>query len=390
MFMKAPQNKIQNNKTKAVANQNLKATPTNSPFVDQRPSMATQLSLAQKIQKHTQNAAIQLSSFNPNGVIQRVGNHEQHLLDNGDTSSGDYEVALISARRLDSNTYFPDSDSTIDDDLDVFYGHFVGGMNPRQVSLINYGGVNKEQAGTWVMAKLKNADHPAGSAPGSEPIWYKKLHQRRNSTNSVVYIRGHLLNQKLGGPGKAYNLVPLTQMNDVGANDSNGIHSSQFETVVKGYYNDSTSVRNRLDYIRYNVSASYDGHEFRDIVNDQAQVVGNLQKMVENKWVANEDNLTKLTAQYQEHFKGYDIRIMQDALSAIGANQPKTVGDVRRLCAKNLNLMMYEETAVPTSISIELSVKDNFDEDEKIISLANGSIDIKLPSDLKAKFKEEI
>src|SRR5581483_11695673 len=51
------------------------------------------------------------------------------------------------------------------------------------------------------------------------------------------YVRGHLLNRHLGGPGLDYNMVPLTgRAGWFGANNANGAHSSEIEETVKQKY----------------------------------------------------------------------------------------------------------------------------------------------------------
>jgi hypothetical protein len=73
---------------------------------------------------------------------------------------------------------------------------------------------------------------PTGSAPSvSNEPHYKVLNRRRYATGSAYYVKGHLLNHNIGGPGNTWeNLTPLTQV----ANNR-GLESMlrKFETPVK-------------------------------------------------------------------------------------------------------------------------------------------------------------
>ena len=95
-----------------------------------------------------------------------------------------------------------------------------------------YGGLHAGSFGTSVTVTRLNSLHQRGSEPGSNDpmgLWDKLRHRYRGG--STLYVRGHLLNDNLGGPGNDWrNLTPLTQ----DANNRGGssmLHS--FETPVK-------------------------------------------------------------------------------------------------------------------------------------------------------------
>jgi len=69
---------------------------------------------------------------------------------------------------------------------------------------------------------------PAGSTPTSAANkTYEALNQRRVSGGGAsFYIKGHLLNQQLGGPGDWKNLVPLSR-------SGNAQHEQKAESIVK-------------------------------------------------------------------------------------------------------------------------------------------------------------
>ncbi|MDQ1743544.1 MAG: hypothetical protein QOE23_1883 [Pseudonocardiales bacterium] len=104
-------------------------------------------------------------------------------------------------------------------------------LAPR--SDIQWGAATEWGAGTQVLATLRAGGHPTGSDAGGDPEWMLQLQQRMDRAGKSLYVRGHLLNRHLGGPGLDYNMVPLTASGAWGANDANKAHSSSIEETVK-------------------------------------------------------------------------------------------------------------------------------------------------------------
>ncbi|ABI57088.1 eCIS core domain-containing protein [Alkalilimnicola ehrlichii MLHE-1] len=103
--------------------------------------------------------------------------------------------------------------------------------------------------GSSVRVELLTRDHPTGSTPRNAPeneSW--NLLRRRMDGGGTYYVRGHLLNEHLGGPGDTWdNLTPLTQ----GANNRDSqsmLH--RFEDPVK----DAVEGGQAVNYI---VTANY-------------------------------------------------------------------------------------------------------------------------------------
>jgi phage-related protein len=105
--------------------------------------------------------------------------------------------------------------------------------------------------------------HPNGSSPSSgdmgNPLWGKVA--KRKQGEGVYYIKGHLLNDNLGGPGGTWdNLTPLTQA-------ANSDHKNQFEKFAKlavngseGPYSEPTPAQaqaRNLKTIQFVVTARY-------------------------------------------------------------------------------------------------------------------------------------
>jgi hypothetical protein len=90
------------------------------------------------------------------------------------------------------------------------------------------GGKNSAGFGKWMKAKiLTRVKVGKGSAPTqAKHAIYDILNKRRVQGGSAYYVRGHLLNEKLGGEGKWENMTPLSRV-------GNAEHEAQFESFVK-------------------------------------------------------------------------------------------------------------------------------------------------------------
>ena len=76
--------------------------------------------------------------------------------------------------------------------------------------------------GTEMVAKPLGPDHPMGTPPSGK--------QEVMDLLGSQYIRGHLLNENLGGPGENKNLFPITR-------SANAMHNTRIETAVKDWVN---------------------------------------------------------------------------------------------------------------------------------------------------------
>ncbi len=93
---------------------------------------------------------------------------------------------------------------------------------------VKYGGENRAGFGTSMVASPLTLKGAPGSSPSSgltTPVW-EKLNQRRHGSSSY-YVKGHLLNDNLHGPGNTWkNLTPLSR-------SGNAQHEQQVEQKVK-------------------------------------------------------------------------------------------------------------------------------------------------------------
>jgi len=76
-------------------------------------------------------------------------------------------------------------------------------------SIVEWGPRTAFGSGSSVAATLIPDGHAPGSDAGGWPDWAIALAHRADHTKSL-FVRGHLLNRHLGGPGLDYNMVPIT------------------------------------------------------------------------------------------------------------------------------------------------------------------------------------
>ena len=112
-------------------------------------------------------------------------------------------------------------------------------------SVVTYGPVNSQGGATWMNATVRSENIVAGSEPFAKPAIWEKAQRRKKHD----YVRGHLLNHNLGGPGAQYNLSTIT-------NQANKDHSNSVERHIK------TAVKGN-NVVRYRVEVKYNGHSLR-------------------------------------------------------------------------------------------------------------------------------
>src|SRR5690606_37839161 len=101
--------------------------------------------------------------------------------------------------------------------------------------------------GVKMVANPLGPEHLQGGPPKSSSLKkvMSKLPTNPRLPNNQKYIRGHLLNDNVGGPGEDYNLFPITA-------NANKEHENKIESVVKQWVN------NEKQWVKYEVDVSYD------------------------------------------------------------------------------------------------------------------------------------
>jgi hypothetical protein len=126
--------------------------------------------------------------------------------------------------------------------LDGEYWAIEGEVNPRRrqptkvfgaglgslKTKVTYYPANRNRGGNRMVANPVGPDHPKGSKPsdsGAPAIW-AQVNTRRPGSSQRLYVLGHLLNERLGGPGDTPdNLAPISF-------SMNARHYSQAEQFI--------------------------------------------------------------------------------------------------------------------------------------------------------------
>jgi len=106
---------------------------------------------------------------------------------------------------------------------------------------------------------------------------YDVLNLRRQSKGASFYIRGHLLNDNLGGPGEWYNMTPLSR-------EGNHQHEAQVESFVKAGFNSGAAQR-------YKVVPDYSGQSGGQALKAGLATKYPTQSAIFNKIIDAEDNV---------------------------------------------------------------------------------------------------
>lgn len=107
--------------------------------------------------------------------------------------------------------------------------------------------VNSDGLGVRAVADPLTPKGAPGSAPSvSNPVWATvNLRRFSESSDASFYVRGHLINHNVHGPGnRAWNLTPITRY-------ANKRHLDDIETAVK------TAVNDKGKTLKYDVKAVY-------------------------------------------------------------------------------------------------------------------------------------
>jgi len=117
--------------------------------------------------------------------------------------------------------------------------------------------IGKEMVATTITRKpVKDAKHKGSPPTQAKHAIYDKLNLRRKAGVSY-YVRGHLLNDNIHGPGQWYNMVPLSRQ-------GNANHLNPSEYIVK-----NSTLSGAV--ISYSVKAVY-GREKNNINNDRKEL----------------------------------------------------------------------------------------------------------------------
>ena len=132
-------------------------------------------------------------------------------------------------------------------------------------SVIEYGPLTAEGGGNWMSATVLSRKNRKGSRPQDKPTIWLKARRRAND----FYVQGHLLNEDLGGPGRAYNLTPISN------HKANTDHHTYVESKIKPLV-----LQSPYHVIRYNVTAIYGTHPKRSFKATLEKKIKDLDKAI--------------------------------------------------------------------------------------------------------------
>ncbi|MBS1611287.1 MAG: DNA/RNA non-specific endonuclease [Bacteroidetes bacterium] len=134
------------------------------------------------------------------------------------------------------------------------------------------------------IAKLTK-NHDPGSVPNTDPhTTYDIINRRKYPGGASYYVRGHLLNEHLGGLGEWNNLVPLTRT-------ANSEHESKVESIVKAGVNSGAIMKYTVTAVYGRSPRTTENESLKEIMMAEQHVPGVLHCSV--AYLTNEDGVWK-------------------------------------------------------------------------------------------------
>ena len=235
-------------------------------------------------------------------------------------------------------------------------GQLTQATTGRRASVIQWQGLTSWGAGTGVSLHMLPGGIPSGSQAGGDPVWMKQVEQHHPSSGSTtLYVRGHLLNYDIGGPGLDYNMVPITgkPSKNVGGNDANGEHYTQVEAAAKTVWD---NVRNgHYTEAVYEVRPNYPrpGRAETGQVRAQATL---LRQILDSQVATIRNGLAQLSAQqvetqYRNVLAAHSVPVPQTLPSK--ADQVETLTRVQAHDLENQTLAQLRTANNPVAQAID-------------------------------------
>jgi hypothetical protein len=335
----------------------------------------------------------------PNAIQQSVRHNKnfeiyitQYATKNRLSMSGPiWEAALAAARRLD---YTGDRHATPEMRLTPSQASFVNRLftrlfrqtEPATISEIDDIRAFLEQAPQaaaeqseirWGMPRNRFASHmearllPGGEQKGSRPTparfqdtpGWKLLHRRKlKDGKKTLYVRAHLLHERMGGAGVGYNLTPLTGANgDFGANHANFVHYYLVEVVILEAYLNMHRSRGRTPTYReiyYKVEADFN--------RPPRKGTEELKKIAQAYKKSAEELAARLRGarfmpthqQVMNELARLEVPHLESAMLAVTAELWEDWEDVYKRIVNNQQLWQFEDENVALALNITYSWVD--------------------------------
>ncbi len=165
-----------------------------------------------------------------------------------------------------------------------------------------------EQVGIEMKATILGPDHPQGTPPksGVQKKLMDKLPTDPSLANENKYIRGHLLNDNLGGMGEAYNMFPITA-------NANKAHEKVIESKVKDWVN------NDKQWVYYHVKVNN--------IDDKLSTKGYVDAVLDCEASVLDDSNNKISTIKAQIVSDYTKVRITDEKNAIDNKQREAIGD---------------------------------------------------------------
>ena len=286
----------------------------------------------------------------------------------------------------------------------------TGSSNPPTWGPIVDGGM-----GSWVKAEFsKNTTYAAGSgASGTKTYlpWNDKYLTHRGKSlekSKTIYVRGHLLNDHLGGHSAPYNLVPLTgEATAGGTENANKVHEGAIESLAKKAVEEMYKKRDAevpsspsledIEKVTYSVKAVWEKRErestkkVKVCLDNFNTILETLNKRPRSKtgkessytvWVLEQFTKQKYPKVWSNNLKdGINAVVPEKFKKSVKAETAKKV------MQENYKLCKYEDKHVPKRLECELKIERTKGEDPP----KKESINISIPNTARAPYvKSEI
>lgn len=283
-----------------------------------------------------------------------------------------------------------------------YLGRDTASMTPIPLIPV-WGGTTSNGAGTFVSAAYQpNTTYQKGSTPEGISTPYEQIHTDRGvdwSGNTKFYIKGHLLNDHIGGPGQLYNLVPIGGHNtEEPATHSNWLHLFTVEAAAKSNIEKMQKARYRDPFIGQIVKVEYyvaalppssrEGTQLLRFVGDNwPSWISSYKSEVTNGEPTILDLLTFL------HTKSDNFNIILDAVRAVeletDLNYKNTAaGDISQKLLRNAYLWSLEDAVIPSGLKWHLVIRSRAGvDDAKLLTESNtGTVPSNKPSRLNIRY----
>lgn len=275
-------------------------------------------------------------------------------------------------------------------------------------NLPRWGPVVSDGIGTWMHASFTTTGTWAAGSSSSlatTPMpWVNgKLRRRRKRSDrtTTLYVQGHLLNDHLGGPALAYNLVPLAADATSQTNNANMHHFHSIENRAKSAVMEMLAARSvskrafknnappspsptEITNVWYSVVAQFAGHPYRAAAyGDVQQAFNNLQFMrvqmlAQGLATAGATTIDAFIAGLRANSWGLQYSFwtpIKDAVDAVvepGIERTTvTIDQTLARLQDNDALWVYEDANVPSAIHVALRIlraNGDVDSDDQVIN----------------------